>query len=211
MNKSLATGSMDNLKESVITPLLKKYNLDSEKLSNYRPIANISFLSKLIERVVLARLNEHMDSNGLNIPNQSGYKRHHSTETLLVKVVNDILLCIDKNSCVVVLMLDLSAAFDTVDHRRLLNILFHELGIRGIAHKWFVSYLKGRVQRVTIDGVLSSDIVIGFGVPQGSVLGPILFNIYIRSFGVTVSSAGFSVQGYADDHQVCSIADYCIQ
>ena len=102
----------------------------------------------------------------------------------------------------VVLMLDLSSAFDTVDHNRLLQILFHEIGIRGMAYQWFVSFLKGRMQRVLIEGATSSDIEIEFGVPQGSVLGPILFNIYIRSFTSVIKSSGFLVHGFADDHQV---------
>ena len=98
--------------------------------------------------------------------------------------------------------LDLSATFDTVDHKKLLNILKTEILIDGNALKWFESFLCGRCQKVKIGNFESEEIIIKFGVPQGSVLGPVLFNIYIRSLYKTVQSQRFSIQGFADDHQV---------
>jgi hypothetical protein len=143
-----------------------------------------------------------MKVNNLNISNQSGYRKHHSTETLLVTLVNDLLIASDQNTATVVMLLDLSAAFDTVDHNKLLQILELEIGIRGTALKWFRSFISGRCQRVKINGFESEEIVIKFGVPQGSVLGPILFNIYIRSIYSSETSKSFNIHGFADDHQV---------
>ena len=124
-------------------------------MKNYRPVSNLAFVGKLIEKVVQRRLDKHLTVNGLNIPLQSGYKKHHSTETLLIRVVNDILIASDQNKATVVLLLDLSAAFDTVDHKKLLSILENEIGITGLALKWFQSYLGGRCQRVRIGSTLN--------------------------------------------------------
>ena len=143
-----------------------------------------------------------MNINNLNISHQTGYKKNHSTETLLVTLVNDLLIASDQNSATVVMLLDLSAAFDTVDHNKLLQILELEIGIKGTALKWFRSFISGRCQRVKIHGFESEEIIIKFGVPQGSVLGPILFNIYIRSIYSSVTSKSFNIHGFADDHQV---------
>lgn len=201
VNLSLATGEMDGLKDTVVTPLLKKAGADLEELSNYRPITGIQYLGKLIERVVLPQLTQHMHSNLLHIPNQSGYKAGHSCETLLVGLVNDILLNMDDNKCIILLLLDLSAAFDTVDHEILLDILYREIGLRDTVLKWFTSFLKGRRQAISINGSKSSYLDNPFGVPQGSVLGPPLFNIYVRTLIPYLMRNGISVHGYADDHQ----------
>ena len=146
-----------------------------------------------------------MENNNLVADDQSGYKKGHSTETLLIKITTDLLIASDKNTATVLLLLDLSAAFDTVNIDKLVSILFSEIGIRGTALSWFKSYLYGRTQRVKVGNAYSDEWIIEFGVPQGSVLGPILFNIYIRSFYQFVRrNSNFDVQGYADDHQLYS-------
>ena len=179
INLSLKSGSVDGVKTAEISPMLKSQDLDPDIINNYRPISNLNFIGKLLERVVLRRLNDHMNVHNLHMNNQSGYKKSHSTETLLLKLTNDLLILADKESATILFMLDLSAAFDTVDHNKLLDILFNEIGLRGTVLKWFKSFLTGRNQYVRIDGSFSDTIVIEFGVPQGSVLGPVLFNIYI--------------------------------
>ena len=171
-------------------------------MKNFRPVSNLTFLGKLIERVVLKRLNEHLSNNDLHCPEQSAYKKNCSTETLLVRIWNDLLVASDEKSANVVMMLDLSAAFDTVDHDLLLHILMKEIGLRGTVLKWFESFLKGRSQRIRLGSIVSDEIIIKFGVPQGSVLGPILFNLYIRSIYRFVQALNFNIFGYADDHQI---------
>ena len=200
VNSSLRSGTVDGIKDAIVRPLLKKAGLDHNCFKNYRPISNLSFISKVVERVVLKRLNAHLDLNNLQCHSQYGYKKNHGTETLLIHFLDEILVAVDKNLGVVVLLVDLSAAFDTVNHDILLRILSQEIGIKGTALTWFRSFLTGRTQRVSIDGYLSEPIHLKFGVPQGSVLGPILFNIYTRSIYKVFSSAGFSSAGYADDN-----------
>ena len=202
VNISMSLGSMDGLKESVVTPILKKAGLDPDVLSNYRPVCGGLYIDKLIQRLVSLQLGDHMTLNALHIAQQSGYKSFHSCETVLLKIINDVLISLDKGRCCILLLLDLSAAFDTVDHEKLLYILEHEIGLKGTVLKWFSSFLSNRAQCTNISGSHSEKRNMPYGVPQGSVLGPILFNIYVRNFISMLERAGFVVHGYADDHQV---------
>ena len=202
VNLSLRNGSMDCLKHADIVPILKEYGLDTEIHNHFRPVSHLQFIGKLIERVVLRRLNKHLTGNNLHIPNQYGYKSGHSTETILIKITNDLLIASDKKTATVLLLLDLSAAFDTVNVDILLNILSAEIGIKGIALQWFRSFLTNRTMRVKVNNAYSETFVLEFGIPQGSVLGPVLFNIYVRSIYKHVENCGFHVKGFADDHQL---------
>ena len=140
VNLSLSTGLFpQSFKEAVITPLLKKDGLDPV-FKNYRPISNLPFLSKLLERIVSPQLLDYMHTNYLFEPFQSAYRKYHSTETALLKIHNDVLHSLDDGDAVLLVLLDLSAAFDTVDHQLLLNRFQYNLGLSGSVLKWFHSY-----------------------------------------------------------------------
>ena len=175
---------------------------DTENYRNYRPVSNLLLVSKIVERVVKKRLEEHMIRNRLSSDKNYGYKKGHSAELLLLKVVDDLFTSFDKNIPTVVILLDLSAAFDTVDHKKLLEILEKEIGIRGTALKWFKSFIMNRTQKVKIGETYSEVIELLYGVALGSVLGPPLFKIYIRSLYRYVAPTDFEIEGFADDHQL---------
>ena len=174
INLSLETSYVPSfLKKAVLHPTLKNSATDYEEFSNFRPISNLTFISKMIEKVVAIRLLDYFRCNGLEELYQSAYKQFHSCETALIRVQNDILREIDGNSAVVLLLLDLSAAvFDTVDHAILLQRMSSKFGIKGDALNWFRSYLSERSQVVYINGTTSDSYHVGCGVPQESVLGP---------------------------------------
>ena len=159
----------------------------------------------MIERVVAIRLLDYFRCNGLEelyLVYQSAYKQFHSCETALIRVQNDILREIDGNSAVVLLLLDLSAAFDTVDQAILLQRMSSKFGIKGDALNWFRSYLSERSQVVYINGTTSDSYDVGCGVPQGSVLGPFLYLIYTSPIGDILRSHKMNFHLYADDTQI---------
>ena len=136
-NLSLETGRMPKVfKEAILRPLLKTRSLDANEFKNYRPISNLRFISKIVETCVAKQLIQYLDNNGLSEPFQSAYKRNHSTETALIRVYNDIATAIDQQNSVILLLLDLSAAFDTVDHNILLSRLSNCFGITGTVYRW---------------------------------------------------------------------------
>ena len=122
--------------------------LEPEELKNYRPVSNLPYVSKFIERAVSAQLNEHMLKNSMYEIFQSAYRKAHSTETALTRVQNDILCSLDNKNCVLLLLLDLSSAFDTIDYSVLPSCLFTYIGVCGDALSWFKSYLSDRYQSV---------------------------------------------------------------
>jgi len=161
----------------------------------------LSFLSKVLERVVAERLEVHLRENSLHDVYQSAYRQHHSTETVLLRVQTDILDALDRGSLVVLIMIDLSAAFDTLDHDILLSRFDHSFGIRDDALQWLRSYLTGRMQCVAIGQSQSSESQLSFGVPQGSVLGPKLYCMYTRPVGEIARKHNMQHLSYADDTQ----------
>ena len=202
INLSLTSGIMPSpLKQAVIHPLLKKILLELI-LVNYRPVSNLPFLSKIIERCVAKQLLFHQRVNGFEEKLQSAYKEGHSTETALVRVQNDLLVALDARKIAILLLLDMSAAFDTIDHSILLRRLEKQYLISGVALKWFRSYFTQRMQYVVVEGAKSENRNLECGVPQGSVLGPILFSMYIAPLGHIANKYGVSYHLYADDIQM---------
>ena len=143
INDSLLSGVMPLcFRKAIISPLIKKPNLDQNELKNYRPVSNLSFLSKIIEKAVSAQLTEHLLKNSLFEPHQSAYRKCHNTETALVKISNDLLLSADDKKVSILALLDLSAAFDTIDHCLLIKRLEHDFGLKNNVLNWFSDLLK---------------------------------------------------------------------
>ena len=157
------------------TPHKRGANADWNELKNYRPISNLQFVSKTTERVLAAQLSEYLVTNNLYAPNQSAYRKFHSTETALVRIQNDILNAVDQHLEAVLLLLDFSAAFDTLSYPALLQRLCESYGITGTALKQYKSYLQGRSQSVVINEEMSDTFDLDEGVPQGSVNGPLIY------------------------------------
>ena len=200
---SIINASLNFFKQAYVTPILKKSSLDKEILKNYRPVSNLNFISKILERVVAVQLQTHLDEAGLMTAFQSAYRKHHSTESALLNIHNDIFLNMAKGSVTALTLLDLSAAFDTIDHTILLERLNVHYGISELALGWFKSYLSGRTHSVKVGNTLSHPAALQYGVPQGSVLGPILFFLYTNPISSIIhSDSSINHHFYADDTQL---------
>ena len=205
-NSSFVTGTFsDDLKEALVRPLHKHPSLELE-LKNFRPVSNLPYLGKIIEKLACKQIAKYTNSTGQMEKCQSAYRENFSTETALLKVKTDILEAIDKKEVMCLIMLDLSAAFDTVNHHLLLNRLRYRFGVCNKVLAWLESYLTNRTQKVVIqneDGQKgqSAKKPLTQGIPQGSILGPILFNLFVAPLGKLCRAKGVSFQGYADDTQ----------
>ena len=206
VNESLQTGEFpDDLKEALVKLLLKKISLEPI-LKNYKPVSNLPFIGKLMERCVIDQLMDHIHANNRMEPLQSAYKSCHSTETALLKVRADILKAVNNQEVTHLVLLDLSPTFDMVDHKILLNRLESLFGIKGMALRWIESYHTNQSQRVVIGdtnttGAKSESISLKFGVPQGSVLGPIVFTLYMCLLD-QMCAKQVQYHLYADDQQI---------
>ena len=194
-NLSFQTGLVpDELKRARIVPIYKKG--DRSVITNYRPISLLSVFHKILEKLMCSRLNSFLKVNRILYDYQFGFRSNHSTVLALIEVIDNIYYHLDNKDYIVGIYLDLQKAFDTVNHEILLCKLYN-YGIRGVPHSWFQSYLKNRKQFTSVNGVCSDDALITCGVPQGSVLGPILFLLYINDMPNAVP--GEKLRLFADD------------
>lgn len=209
-NLSLKSGIFPSpWKRAVITPILKKGKTDPLHTSSYRPISSLPLLSKILEKIVSAQLRSYLECNELLPPLQSAYRTYHSTETALLKITSDIFRALDKGDICLFAFLDLSSAFDTVDHISLLQKLDSSFGFSGSALAWLSSFTCDRSMSVSMNSHSSFRTPVTCGVPQGSVLGPLLFIMYMSDVVSVVTKHNLSIHTFADDIQIygtCSLS-----
>ena len=174
-------------------------------MKHYRPVSNLPFLSKVLERIVLKQFLQHLQSHSLLEPFKSAYRKCHSTETALLRVVNDLLQASDRGCVSVLSLLDQSAAFDTIGHNILITRLRSTFGCSGMVVEWSISYLSCRTQFVFV-GHESGPSVLKCGVPQSSVLGPLLFTLYTHPLSTVICQSGIPYNFFADDSQLHNLS-----
>ena len=187
-------------KSATVKPLIKSQSKGTIH-QNYRPVSNLTFLSKVIEKITLNQFTQHCEDYHL-LPNyQSTYRKFHSCKTSLIKLVNDLLWAMEKQEVTAMTVLDLLPAFDTVDHDLLLEVLNRRFGVKGRALKWYEQYLKPRKFKVSINNTYSKEQTINYSVPQGSIQGAFLFNAYASTISDVIPPT-LEVMGYVDDHLI---------
>lgn len=194
-----------NWKKALVKPIPKKENPSIE--TDYRPISLLSVFSKITEKTCCYQINNYFSSNVLFDKLQSAYKKYHSTTTALLNIVDDIYKCIDKSELIILILLDYSKAFDCANHRLILAKL-KALGFHQDALAWVLSYLTNRTQKVKTASGESRWITLINGVPQGSVLGPLLFTVLVSDVGKIIRNGNYHM--YADDTQLyynCKVSD----
>ena len=204
INRSFTEGVFpEELKLAMVVPILKAG--DPRQIANYRPISVLTFFSKVFEKIMYNCILKFMDDNHVFYKHKYGFRQKHSTQQAIITLVDKIITSLDKGDIVISVFLDLKKAFDTVDHIILLKKLY-AYGIRGHIIKWFESYLYDRSQYIIYNNEYSETHPIKCGVPQGSILGPLLFIIYVKDI-CNISNFLFNIM-YADDTSVLLSSDY---
>ena len=201
-NSSHASGIFPQcFKSALVTPILKKRCLDHNDLNNYRPVSNLCFIAKILEKLVLSQVSSYLNSHNLYNTCQSAYRPGHSTETALLKVVNALFLYLNKGNISLLALLDLSSAFDTIDHPILVHRLHTAFGFNDAVLQWFSSYLTDRTYYISLSNHCYTFAPVHSGVPQGSVLGPMLFTMHIKSLSAIIDLHSIIHHSFADDLQ----------
>ena len=187
---------------ALVTPIMKKRCLDHNDLNNYRPVSNLCFIAKILEKLVLSQVSSYLNSHNNYNACQSSYRPGHSTEAALLKVVDDLLLSLSKGNISVLALFVFSSAFDTIAHSILVHRLHTDFGFTDTVLQWFSSYLTDRTHYVSLCNHCSDFAPVHSGVPQGSVLGPMLFTMYIKPLSAIIDSHSITHHSFADDLQL---------
>ena len=171
-------------------------------MNNYRPVSNLCFIAKVLEKLVFSQVPSYLNSHNLYNTCQSAYRPGHSTETALLKVVNDLFLSLNKGNISVLALIDFSSVFDTIDHPNLVHRLHTDFGSTDTVLKWLSSYLTDRTHYVSLSNHCSAFTHVHSRVPQGSVLGPMLFTMYIKPLSAIIDSHSITHHSFADDLQL---------
>jgi hypothetical protein len=201
VNSCIAHGIPELYKQTVITPVLKNAKMDKKALESFRPVSSLPFIAKIVEKLIAVQLTRHFESNTLMDNRQSAYRVNDSTEMALLRIHNDILMAIDKKMVTVLVQIDMSAAFDSIKHDILIKRLSN-MGVVDDSLEWLKNYLHQRMQFVKIGTATSAPMALKYGIPQGSILGPLLFNIYVTPMGRLIRQHGIEYMVYADDTQL---------